>query len=381
MTVNHVSRSESALFGGAPSACAALVAAVAMLAAVNSALAVPLTFTNINVPLGNQSKIGITATATLSGVALAEGPQVAPGGLNGNGSEVTLYNQTGTNTPSNMVGNLGLNNITFPGGGMAQAANAAGLLGNNLALAPGVGGASGTAPGDYGVIFTSPQSIVISPIDLSGLGVPGLTTLNLGTLTAINLNVALRSFVLDLNSAPLALTPGLGIYPSHFDSTQVNIAVAGTADMSLTATLKQDNLINFLATNVALGLLQSTLSAQGVVITLSNQNFIADTEQIGFGFTAPLPVTNAADADASQGTIDHVGTNLRLTLPVKFDVQPAIPAGISALVAANFTMTGTLIGQTPFVVVPEPSSIALALVGLGSMMVLAWRRRRRGTTS
>jgi hypothetical protein len=342
---------------------------------MDSALAVPLSFTNIDASGSNQSKIGIVATATLTGATLTEGPQFAPGGLNGNGSEVSLFKQTASNTPSNMAANLGFN-ILFPGGGTAQAANAVGTFNNNLAIAPNVGGTSGTAPADYGVLFTSPQSIVVPPIDLTALGVAGGGTLNLGTLTAINLNIALRNFALDLNSAAIPLTPGGVTYPSHFDSTQVNIAVSGTADMSLTATLKQTDLGSFLATNVALIALNSALSAQGVTIVLSNQNFFAFSEQVGIGITSALPVTNAANGDASQGALEHIGSNLRLTLPVKFNVQPTIPAALSTLITANFSMSGQLIGQTPVVTVPEPSSIALALTGLASMLVMAWRRRQ-----
>lgn len=375
MTAKYTSRSRSALFGGAPSACAALVAVVTLLAVMNSALAAPLNFTLIDASGSNQSKVGIVATATFTGATLTEGPQVAPGGLNGNGSEVSLYKQTATNTPSNMLANLGLSAITFPGGGTAQAANGSGILGN-YGIAPAVGGGSGTAAADYGVIFSSPQSTVIPPIDLSGLGISGLGMLDLGTLTGINLNIALRNFVVDMQSGAIPLTVPNNTYPTHFDSTQVNVGVTGTADISLTATLKQANLTSFLVTNAALLLLQSTLSGQGVTIVLSNQNFFTDTEQIGIGLTAQLPATFAPNSDASQGTLDHIGSNIRMTMPVAFNVTPTIPAGLSSIISANFAMSGQLIGQTPFVVVPEPSSIALAVTGLGSLLVMAWRRRR-----
>ena len=175
----------------------------------------------------------------------------APGGPNGNGSESTLYHQTATNTLSNMVTDLSLFGIGFPGGGTAMATNTTGLLNNNLAIAPGVGGATGTAPADYGTIFTSPQDIVVPPIDVSGLSIPGLTTLNLGTLKGINLNVALRNVVLDLHSGSLPLSGG-GSYPAQFDSTQVSVTLSGMSDMSLTATLKQDNLTNWVTTGAAL---------------------------------------------------------------------------------------------------------------------------------
>jgi hypothetical protein len=305
---------------------------------------------------------------------LTEGPQFAPGGLNGNGSESTLYNQTASNTPSNMVTNLGPFSIGFPGGGVANAANTTGLLGNNLALAPGVGGASGTAPGDYGEVFSSAQNVAIAPIDISSLNIPGITTLNLGTLSAINLNVALRSFALDFNSSLLGLSGGPG-YPAHFDASQVGAVVSGTADMSLTATLKQDNVTDFLATGAALIALGQALSGQGVSIT-ETANLLGLSYQVGFGFTAPLPSTVATNDNAGLGTVDHVGSNLRLTLPVNFTLVPTLPAPLNSFLTASFAMNGQLIGQTPFQAVPEPSAVVLALAGAASLMGLAWRRTR-----
>jgi hypothetical protein len=356
---------------------AALAAAAVLSAVAHSAQATPVTFPLVNVSGSNQSRIAIAATAALSGVPLISAPQFAPGGLNGNGSESSLFNQTATNTPSNMETNLGLYSIGFPGGGKAQATNATGLFGNNLAIAPGVGGVTGTAPADYGVIFTSPQSVVIPPIDVSGLNIPGVTTLNLGTLTGINLNVAIRDFSVDLNSVIIPMAGGGG-YPSFFDSTKVNLAISGTADMSLTATLKQDNFTNFLATGVALTALQQGLAGQGINIT-STANILGLSYQVGFGFTSPLPLTNAANDDASQGKVEHVGSNLRLTLPVKFDIQPTtLPGALSGLITANFAMSGQLVGQTPFRVVPEPSSVLLAGSGLACAGFFGIRRKLRG---
>ena len=350
------------------------LAAVIVSAATQFAPAVPVTFTNINVSNSNQSRINLVATAAFNGVPLTSAPQYAPGGLNGNGSESTLYHQTATNTPSNMATDLSLFSVEFPGGGTAMAANTTGLLNNNLAIAPGVGGASGTAPADYGTIFTSPQDIAVPPIDVSGLGIPGLTTLNLGTLTGINLNVALRNIVLDLHSGSLPLSGG-GSYPAQFDSTQVGVTLSGTSDMSLTATLKQDNLNNWLTTGAALLALQQGLAGQGITITTTGSIFNL-TYQVGIGFSSPLPAADFLNTDASQGKLEHVGANLRLTLPVKFDVDATtLPAPLDTLITAHFTMSGQLIGQAPFQALPEPSSIGLLLCGLASVTALSRRRR------
>ena len=353
---------------------AALLVTVLSLALADSVRALPVSFTNFNPSSSNQSRINLVATAELSGAVLNEGPQFPPGGLNGNGSESTLYAQTATNTPSNMATNLGLFSIGFPGGGTAMAANATGLFGNNLAITPGVGGASGTAPADYGVIFTSPQNIVVPPIDVSGLGIPGLTTLNLGTVTGINLNVALRNFVIDLHSGILGMSGG-GSYPAQFDSTQVNVTLAGTSDMSLTATLKQATFTDWLATGAALIALQQGLAGQGIAIT-SSGNLFQLSYQVGIGFSTPLPATSILNTDASMGKVEHIGANLRLTMPVKFNVDATgLPAPLDTLIMAHFAMSGQIIGQTPFQVVPEPSSIGLTLSGLASVLALAWRRR------
>jgi hypothetical protein len=352
---------------------ATLVAILSLFAVSNRAFALPVTFTDFNVNSSTQSRINIAATATLNGTNLTEAPQFAPGGLNGNGSESALYNQTSTNTPSNMGTNLGLYSIGFPGNSNSQAANAVGAFNNNLASAPGIGGASGTAPADYGMVFTSAQSIVIPPIDISSLNL-GISTLNLGTLSSINLNVALRNFAINLSS-PILPTTGNGAYPQHFDSTQVTVSVSGTSDMSLTATLKQANITDWIATGAALVALQQSLAGQGITLTETG-NLFGLSYQVGFGFSTPLPATNALNGDASQGTIDHVGSNLRLTMPIKFDITPTtLPAPLNTLIAADFTMTGQLIGQAPFQVVPEPSSIALAAMSLFGLAAFARRRK------
>jgi len=72
-----------------------------------------------------------------------------------------------------------------------------------------------------------------------------------------------------------------------------------------------------------------------------------------------------------------VGSNLRLTVPVSFVVAAA--TAIDFLFSASYGLSGTLIGQVPFVVVevPEPGTWALMRLGL---LAVGWRARdlRRG---
>lgn len=240
-------------------------------------------------------------------------------------------------------------------------------------------GASGTAPGNYGVKLTSPQDIVIPPIDVSALNIPGITTLNLGTLQAIDLNIALRDTVIDVDSGYIPLLPN-GTYPQTFDSTQLNLSITGNSDMLLSAFLVPPTAGDFLATGAALVALQQALAGQGIAITVQAVLFPTPGYNVGFGWRAPLSASGIANDDASQGTLEHVGSNLRLTIPVKFDVVPAtLPSPLDTLLTAQLGLSGKLIGQTPFVTVnvPEPASVVLGVMSLGGLALVAGRRHRR----
>lgn len=334
--------------------------------------ATPLSLTLFNLSSSNQSRLEMVATAQLSGSDLTSVPQYAPGGLNGAGSLSTLYNDTAAND-SNLQAEVTQYSIGFPGGSTAVASNARGLLGD-FAMSPNLGGTSGTAPASYGVKFTSPQSTPIPPIDLTPFGINA--TLNLGTITSLDWTIAFRDVVVDVTSAELPLAPG-ATYPQSFDSAQLNIGVTGTADSLFGATVKQASLADWLATGIALTALQPTLAAQGINLTIVNNGFLQQSYTIGFGTTTPLPPTSVVNADASTGLLEHVGSNLRLTVPVKFDIVPSsLPAPFDTLLTAHFGLSGKLIGQTPYVnvQVPEPSTIAYLLVI--ALRVVAIRRER-----
>jgi hypothetical protein len=356
---------------GRLSVASAFLAVCLLVAGAGTASATPLNFTVFNPSGSNQSRLNLVATANLAGGQLTSNPQFAPGGLNGLGSMSTLYNDTGNG--SVMTTNVTQNSIAFTNAGGAIARNATGFFGNNLAIGPGIGGVSGTAPADYGVVFSNPQNIAIPPIDLTPLGVA--LTLNLGTLTSIDAKVALRDIVVDVVGGAISLAPG-GVYPQTFDSSQLQIGISGTADILLGATVKQANILDYLATGIALAALQPVLSGQGVTLTVVNNGFGQLSYTIGFGITTALPTTLATNDDATLGTLEHIGANLRVTVPVKFDVVPTTP--FDMLFTAQYGLSGKLIGQTPFVIVevPEPSSVVLGLLGTAGLGLVGLRRRR-----
>jgi hypothetical protein len=353
----------------------ARIAAAMVLAgggALMAAQATPLEFTLVNPSTTLQSRLELTATANLAGGQLTSAPQFAPGGLNGAGSQSTLYNATGGNG-SRLAADVTQQSILFQDSGGAIARNATGSFGTNLAIAPGVAGASGTAPASYGVTFSSPQNIEIPPIDLEPIGIP--LVLNLGTLTSIDAKVALRGVVVDVTSTGAIPLSAYSATPNQtFDASALQVSLSGTADVLLGATARQANFVDYLAAGLALTTLQAALAEQGVTLTIVNNGFLQLSYTIGFGLSTPLPEAPLANLDASFGTLAQVGSNLRLTVPVSFAVAPATP--IDFLFSAEYGLSGTLIGQVPFVVVEVPEPGTWALMGLG-VLALGWRARRR----
>jgi hypothetical protein len=360
---------------------AAVLAAATLAATISSSQAAPLNFTVVNPSATNQSRLDLTAKVQLSGTPIDDAqilPQVAPIALITLGSMTTLYNDTATND-SKILANLTQQSIYFGGGSTAVASNGTSTILGPLQIAPGVGGVSGTAPASYGFFATVPQNILLPQIDLNPLGINLM--LNLGTLTAIDLKVALRDVVIDVQGpAGLPLAP-VGTPPptQFFDSTQLDIGISGTSDMLLGATVQAANIIDYGALEVALIALNTALSPQGISITYTSQ-LLQLKHTIGIGFSTPLPTTFAANDDASQGMLEHIGANYRLTIPVKFDVVPeTLPAPLDTLLTAQLGLSGKLIGQTPFVnvEVPEPSTVVLAVVGVAALAPVGLRARRR----
>jgi hypothetical protein len=361
----------------------AMLAVVALAATATSALATPLSFTLFNVSSSNQSRLDLTAKVQLSGTPVDDAqilPQVAPINLITLGSMTTLYNDTATND-SKVLANVTQQSITFGGGSTAVASNGTSTILGPLQISPGVGGVSGTAPANYGFTLTVPQNIALPAIDLALVGLPG-TMLNLGTITSFDAKVALRNVVIDVEGpAGLPLSPPGTPPPTQtFDSSQLDIGITGTTDILLGATLTSAGLLDKAALHAALTLLNGTLSGQGIAITFSSPNLLSLQTTVGFGFSTDLPTTFATNDDATLGTLEHIGANYRLTIPVKFDVVPeGLPAPLDTLFAAQLGLSGKLIGQTPFQVleVPEPSSVILALVALVGLVPVGLRARKR----
>ncbi len=332
------------------------------------AVATPLQFTLFNASSASQSRLNLEASAQFAGAALTATPQLAPGGLNGLGSLSTLYNDTGNG--SRLAGEVTQAGIRFDDSGGAVARNAVGAFGNNLAIAPGVGATSGTAPANYGVKFSAPQNIPIPPIDLTPLGVSA--TLNLGTLTSFDAKVALRNVVVDaVGSVPLS---AFGGGPQAFDATSLQVGISGTADLLIGATAKQASFADYLAAGLALTTLQSSLAGQGVNLTIQNNGFLALSYTLGLGLSTDLPAIPSGNDGAGAGRLEQVGNTLRLTLPLSFEFAPTTP--VDFLFSARYALNGTFIGQSPFVAVEVPEPASGLMAALGTLALFAVLRRR-----
>lgn len=95
---------------------------------------------------------------------------------------------------------------------------------------------------------------------------------------------------------------------------------------------------------------------------------------VGGAFTAPgsFDLTGAVLANgAANGTVTSVGNVLTLTMPIKI-TQAVEIAGTPVDLVAYGTLVAT---ATAFV--PEPSSIILSSIGLGTLIAVGLRRRRK----
>jgi hypothetical protein len=257
--------------------------------------------------------------------------------------------------------------LGLPGGSAAAAATTKGSLNQNLALTPNVGGTTGTGPGNYGVRLFAPVDYDLPPIPIQGVEI------DLGKLSGVNLNVALRDVVLDVTAGNTTLNPYV-TQPQTFDASGLDFSVTGNADVSLTAALKQDNILSYFVNLAALQALASSQPTLGLTISGS---LATTTINIGLATTLAIPATAIPNAGAGDGSLQHIGSNYRLTVPVNINLTD-VAGDLSGILDLQLGFNGQLVAQAPYqaVSVPEPSSLVLGAFAASGLALVIRRRRR-----
>lgn len=303
----------------------------------------------------SSSEIDLQVTGTSLGGQLTVAEQ--------NPGARTRYN--GTVSTDFHLGFGANSNISFPSGGAANAVNPTGGFFNTpLQYSPNVNGAAGTAPANYGVNLSAPQQIVIPPFDIPNVG-----TVNLGTITSVDIRLALRD--LQLNPTSSTWLP-INQTTREFDASLLNIQVAsGGADVNGSLRLQQPDILSHLAAVVAVNALVASVPDLGITVS---SNLFARTINVGFGTRINMAGATLPNAPTTPGTVTYNPGTLAsvLTIPVLSDFGD-INLGIGTI---NLKFAGQLRGTAniPNVWhVPEPSSLALvAVAGLA-----CFKRRRQ----
>jgi hypothetical protein len=104
---------------------------------------------------------------------------------------------------------------------------------------------------------------------------------------------------------------------------------------------------------------------------------------IGLGTSLPISGLSVPNEDATKlGSLQVVGTQYRLTLPISFNAIPdfsslgAASGLLSFLLPLHLGFSGQLVGSAPKIAVPEPGSIVLLAIGTVSLALVGINRRR-----
>lgn len=340
--------SHSRLFGLAVAVCAGLIVTPTFAAG-------PFSY-NIN---PNQSNLNLTATGNLFGGALTISEQFPNDLTRYDGSIEVQFGSLLSSSPT----------IAFPGGSSAEGqVLRGGFLNLPRSVTPGIGGSGSGAPANYGLNFTAPLDIALPDIpgELTG-GIP----ISLGTLGGIQLSLALRDVVWDIQTN----TPGgLAINGSNqFDASDVQIGlIGGFADLAGSLILSQDNVLVAVALEAALNLLAGSLPDLG--LTISRPNIFSSDVLIGIGtrvdlsgLAGNLQLPNGA-INPGLVTLDSISNpgfiNSTLTLPIDISLGDfGLPA---AIIDLDLGFNGQFVATASFEVVPEPgtgSLLAVAAIG------------------
>ena len=211
-----------------------------------------------------------------------------------------------------------------------------------------------------------------------------------GSISGAQIDIALRNLDLDFKATPIFHPLLVGAGPTFFDASDVSVGIAaGQADVSVNAILNITSLtggnalLAAIYRPVLIGLLQPLIESyippdSGVSLTLS-AGVGAQEILIGTGLSQSLASSAFLDNDpAAQGKLENIAGNYRLTLPVNINLAAVLPD--NPLVSPSdltLNLAGQLVATAPFVTaVPEPSTLALAGVGMLSFLGYAVRKRR-----
>lgn len=317
----------------------------------------------------SSSLLDLTATGSLSGTPLTVTEQSAGSKAN------KVANASGTFLETNLYPST----IQMPGANNDGAVDVqkAGFLNLPVALRPGVGGVGDPASGNYGITLAYPLDtpIALPPITIG-------TSSVVFSLTGVQMDVALRNLALDFDSTFTARTGGT---KNQFNAQDVSVAfAAGQADMGFGAVLGFNSTGNYfgdllLQQGLIVGLKALIPATPGFTVSIGAGPNVTSI-LVGTGFSQDLTTLGSlANVATASGTIDHVGSQWKLGLPVEINPASAIPSSLTSLLglSLNLKLAGTMNATAPYVaVVPEPSTLAMAACGLVGMIGFRLRQRR-----